>query len=372
MNFPFLPSSSHSHSNSAPPPHNHPSNFFLSPAIPKNRFSLANSVYKSLQDNNEDQAIICLGESASGKSENCRMIIKFLSNISGRRMQLIQRQRSSNSIASYKNSPKSNCSTPKHKTMTATAIQKSSCIKTPQQEGGKNKKLSRVEFDFSYQKCNNNQQQDLVRYCPKHNCCTQQQNVSSSSSTTSTTIPIDIPQFSSSSRHFDDSPSAVSKSFTIYESMNRVHHRSSLPNCHSKSLRCESFVNITPPSSSNCSSIKSSSTATREYVEGIKANTQVQCDTTTTTTTTCARNNNINLDNFKSAKRKVPIKSFIQHSHLEIQAMKEKIAQAEIFLDAMGNAMTTRNRDSSRYVRIWIDCCELNVHFSVYNLGQIY
>lgn len=288
------------------------------------RFSLANSVYKSLQDNNEDQAIICLGESASGKSENCRMIIKFLSSISGKRVvQVLQRQRSSNSIASFKNSPKSNCSTPKHKPSATIqpVTSKSSCIKSTvssSQEGmTKSKKMSRVEFDFSYQKCNNTlpHHQDIVRYCPKHNCC------SSSSSTTSTTIPIDIPPMLP---RFDESPSGLSKSFTIYETMNR-NHRSSLPNCHSKSARCESLTNITvtpPPSNKS---------------------TQVQCEPPT-----CPPKN-INLDNFKSAKRKVPITN-IQLSNIEIQAMKEKIAQAEVFLEAMGNASTTKNHDSSRYV----------------------
>lgn len=318
---------------------------FLSYVLAR-RFSLANSVYKSLQDNNEDQTIICLGESASGKSENCRMIIKFLSNISGNRMHLLQRQRSSNSIGSYKNSPKSNCSTPKHKAITSSTLQKSSCIKT--QDGmTKSKKMSRVEFDFSYQK------HDIVRFCPKHNCCTQQ-NASSSSSTTSTSnAPIDIPQIPP--KAFDDTP-AVSKSFSIYETMNRDHHRSSLPNCHSKSL-----ANVTPSLSSNCSSsIKSSSEQSKL--------TQVECETST-------RNNDINLDNFKSAKRKVPIKNFTQHSLIEIQAMKEKIAQAEIFLEAMGNASTTRNRDSSRYVCIqnFIDISIIfQFSFLSLNSGQIY
>lgn len=258
------------------------------------------------------------------------MIIKFLSNISGKRVQVLQRQRSSNSIASYKNSPKSNCSTPKHKPSATIqpVASKSSCIKstTSSSHDGmtKSKKVSRVEFDFSYQKCNSGtlSHQDVVRYCPKHNCCTQ--NVSSSSSTTSTTVPIDIPPMLP---RFDDSPSGVSKSFTIYEAMNRNHHRSSLPNCHSKSLRCESLadITVTPPPSNK--------------------STQVQCEPPS-----CPRTN-INLDNFKSAKRKVPIKNFLQLSNLEIQAMKEKIAQAELFLEAMGNASTMKNRDSSRYVR---------------------
>lgn len=267
------------------------------------------------------------------------MIMKFLSNISGKRVQILQRQRSSNSIGSYKNSPKSNCSTPKHKPSSSLS-QKSSCIKTQDGMSTKErKKMSRVEFDFSYQKSS-----DIVRFCPKHNCCTQ--NASSSSSTTST-LPIDIPPSHHNRNNFDDT-TMTSKSFTIYESMNRIYHRTSLPNCQSKSLRCESLIaNITPPSSSNCSSIKSSS-ETATTTSTTSKSTQIQCETPP------SRINVLNLDNFKSAKRKVPIKNFPQqqqHSNLEIQAMKEKIAQAEIFLEAMGNASTTKNRDSSRYVR---------------------
>lgn len=64
--------------------------------------------------------------------------------------------------------------------------------------------------------------------------------------------------------------------------------------------------------------------------------------------------NNINLDNFKSAKRKVPTKYLSklssQLNNLETQTMKERIAQAEIFLEALGGATTVRNKDSSRYV----------------------
>ena len=252
------------------------------------------------------------------------MIIKFLSSISGSKpVEVLNRQRSSSSLASLKNSPKSD----KHKpsaTIQPVAL-KSSCIKSTLSQDGiiKNKKMSRVEFDFSYQKCNNIQQQhhqDVVRYCPKHNCCTQ--NISSSSSTTSTTLPIDIPQMMPL---LEEMPSGVSKSFTIYETINRHNHRSSLPNCHAKSLKCESLANITAIPQTNISN----------------KSTQVQCESS----------NKINLDNFKSAKRKVPIKNLLKISNLEIQAMKEKIAQAEVFLEAMGNAATTKNRDSSRYVR---------------------
>jgi hypothetical protein len=62
----------------------------------------------------------------------------------------------------------------------------------------------------------------------------------------------------------------------------------------------------------------------------------------------------------------VPIKNFLQLSNLEIQAMKEKIAQAEIFLEAMGNASTLKNRDSSRYVGEHILCGLIDILNAVF------
>jgi hypothetical protein len=60
---------------------------------------------------------------------------------------------------------------------------------------------------------------------------------------------------------------------------------------------------------------------------------------------------NINLDSFKkSANKKVPTKNVLKLNSLWLE-MKERIAQAETFLEAMGSAGTLGNRDSSRYVR---------------------
>lgn len=325
------------------------------------RYSLTNSVYKSLQDNNEDQCIIVLGETGSGKTENCRMIIKFLSKISGRFIPL-QRQRSSNSISSFKSSPNSSSSTPKHKSSAPVfhSDKATSCFKS---DGTRNKKVSRVEFDFSYQKCNESDfKTDPIKFCPKHNCCNQI--LSSSSSATSN--PIEIPKKKNLNFQLNDIPD-TSKSFTIYETMNRVQKR--VPNCldpptDHRQIRnkCESLDLISVGNQSikhkPCITATSSSLDDTIYVPKVSERTR-----TTLNNQSSYNKNNINLDNFKSAKRKVPTKNLSklssQLNNLETQTMKERIAQAEIFLEAMGGATTVRNRDSSRYVSArMIECLQ--------------
>jgi myosin I len=311
-------------------------------------------VYKSLQDNNEDQCIIMLGESGGGKTENCRMIVKFLSKISGRFVPL-QRQRSSNSITSFKSSQNSCSSTPKHKSSAPAKsvfhIEKSSCFKT---DGVRSKKVSRVEFDFSYQKTNDGELKagDSIKFCPKHNCCNQ----ITSSSSSNASNPIDIPKRKNSSAFpLNDIPT-TSKSFTIYETMNRAHNNKtttrvpncldSLPDSRQMQSKCESLdlsstgnqsVKIAPRTDDMAQSLDETIHVTRVHLNKMSYN-----------------KSSINLDNFKSAKRKVPTRNLsklnAQLNQLEIQTMKERIAQAEIFLDAMGCASIVRNRDSSRYV----------------------
>lgn len=324
-----------------------------------------------------------LGESGGGKTENCRMIIKFLSKISGKFIPL-QRQRSSNSISSFKSSPNSSSSTPKHKSSSTptsgsnnTVFQSeksSSCFKS---DGVRNKKMSRVEFDFSYQKCNDNDfKSDSIKFCPKHNCCNQI--VSSSSSTASN--PIEIPRKNNATFPSNDFPT-TSKSYTLYETMNRVHNKR-VPNCldphaDQRQMRneCESLDLISSANQGINKHDMSSSLDETIYVVSRSCGEKTKA---TLKNQTSYNKTNINLDNFKSAKRKVPTKYLsklnTQLNNLENQTIKERIAQAETFLEAMGCASTARNRDSSRYV----SCCvtkfggKVFVNMSCWFTGKIF
>lgn len=44
-------------------------------------YGIANSAYRSLQDQNENQCVCIVGENGSGKTESARIILHFLSNV---------------------------------------------------------------------------------------------------------------------------------------------------------------------------------------------------------------------------------------------------------------------------------------------------
>lgn len=300
-----------------------------------------------------------LGESGAGKTENCRMIVKFLSKISGKFIPL-QRQRSSNSIASYKSSPNSSSSTPKHKSAVISSNslfqnEKSSCFKSG------NKKFSRVEFDFSYQSCN---ESDSIKFCPKHNC---NQILSSSSSNASHSV--EIPKQKSSSYLLNDFPS-TSNSFTMYETLSHAQNAIKTINCQKQlQSRCEKLDLMSETSQTERTDIKTSekmSILVNEKNYSSKTCNKKVTKSTQNNSELSYNKNNIDLNTFKkNAKRKVPTKSVsklsnqlnlcleIQTSNVFLSTMKERIAQAETFLEAMGGASTVQNRDSSRYVRIY-------------------
>lgn len=270
------------------------------------------------------------------------MVVKFLSKISGNFFPL-QRQRSSNSITSCKSSSNSTSSTPKHKSSTLNNssvlqndIDKSSCFKSDNSRNSK--KLSRVEFDFSYQRCNDS---EMIKLCPKHNCC----NPVFSSSSSNNSNPIEIPKQKNINCRVNP---MASKSFSIYETINRVHNAKTTPTCKNQrqtQKQCENFELTTVSSQTlNTNSKKheiSFSLDEKRFSSNINSQDNSQSS---------YNKNNIDLDCFtKSAKRKVPTK--LNHQLTIYLEMKERIAQAEVFLEALGGAKTSRNRDSSRYVR---------------------
>jgi hypothetical protein len=264
----------------------------------------------------------------AGKTENCRMIIKFLSKISGKFLPL---QRSSNSMASYKSSSNSTTSTPKHKTSVTTSTsvfqnEKSSCFKS---DSNRNKKVSRVEFQI----CS---EQDVSKFCPKHSC-----NQILSSVLSNTSNAIEIPK-QKPSTHLKDFSKGPSKSFTIYETLNRTHNTKE----EQMQLKRESlyFRNNEISNDVVTSYSLDEKVLQNNVKKSLQNNSQLSYD-----------KNNINLNNFKiSARKTVFIQNVSKFSNLcsEKQTMKERIAQAETFLEAMGGASMVQNRDSSRYVRI--------------------
>lgn len=278
------------------------------------------------------------------------MVVKFLSKVSGKFMPL-QRQRSSNSITSYKSSTNSTTSTPKHMAKTSTLNSssvllndrdKSSCFKSEQ---SRNKKLSRVEFDFSYQKCNDS---EMIKFCPKHNCCNQV--LSSSSSNMSN--PIEIPK-QQNSNHLLNAIPMTSKSFSIYETLNRAHNDKKMSTCQNSQQKQtrRGSLDLMKESSQSFRTNENQRVSTDEKVYYSGLNSGKIMKLTQNNSQSSYNKKNIDLDSFnKSANKKVSTRNVSTKNSLWLE-MKERIAQAETFLEAMGSAGTPGNRDSSRYVR---------------------
>ncbi|XP_058812061.1 unconventional myosin-Ia [Topomyia yanbarensis] len=296
--------------------------------LPPHIFALANSAHQFLLNYNEDQCIVMSGESGAGKTESARMIVHFLT-------QLSEMRRSRAPIFSLKGSnPNSRQSTPKHCTMSrvGSSFESNSSSGTGRLDSIMKYNTSRkcshektVEFDLiSHHKSSENLAAMIggsggssfansVGNTPK---CLKHSNQSISRSTEGNEFP---------------TKSTLKSAFTSCPKHNCTSTGSSHVDLqrmcgYSPSLQKRCSLNRCCHQSSTRSIHKSSSSIALTY------------DHTSSMSPSVHRRQIL-----KSITKEVYLRD------LELVKMRERVAHAEVFLEAMGNATTTKNSNSSRF-----------------------
>uniref|UniRef100_A0A182UR23 Myosin motor domain-containing protein n=1 Tax=Anopheles merus TaxID=30066 RepID=A0A182UR23_ANOME len=297
--------------------------------LPPHIFALANSAHQFLLNYNEDQCIIMAGECGSGKTESSHMIVHFLT-------QLSEMRRSRAPIFSLRGSnPNSRQSTPKHSTISRVG----SSFESAAPSGGRLDSIMKynssrqqkcshektVEFDLiSHHKSTENLPA-MVNYgfmpvatmpkCLKHSNQSISRSTEGNEFPTKSTLKSATTMGSCPKHNCTSSHAELNRMCGGASPSPSLQKRSNLMRC------CHQNSN-----NSTRSIHKSSSSIALTHDHG------------TTSPSTFHRRQIL-----KSISKEVYIRD------LELQKMRERVAQAEIFLEAMGNAVTVKNINSSRF-----------------------
>ncbi|XP_058462725.1 unconventional myosin-Ia [Malaya genurostris] len=295
--------------------------------LPPHIFALANSAHQFLLNYNEDQCIVMSGESGAGKTESARMIVHFLT-------QLSEMKRSRTPIFSLKGSnPNSRQSTPKHSTMSrvGSSFESNSSSGAGRLDSIMKYNTSRkcshektVEFDLiSHHKSSENLAAlaggsgigsfpNSMGNTPK---CLKHSNQSISRSTEGN----EFPTKSTLKSAFASCPKHNCSAGSSHMDLHRM--------CgYSPSLQKRCSLNRCCHQSSTRSIHKSSSSIALTYDHSSSMS--------------------------PSVHRRQILKSITKEVYLrdlELAKMRERVAHAEFFLEAMGNACTAKNSNSSRF-----------------------
>lgn len=262
-----------------------------------NSYAITNSAYQWLQNHNEDQCIILSGENGSGKTETSRMIVHFLTQVSDiRNNKTITRQKCSKTSGTTSQS--NSCqTTPKHNNNSMIGIPSTSSSSIT---GCLVKTLNDSIIGGCLKKCSHEKTVDFD-FSPHHH---HNQSTTTTTVTPSTTIKcqkhtnLQSTQSKICPKHNHGSTTSLLKC-TNKTSLNKLTRQSS--------------------NSSNSNSI--------ERIP-IKLTKVMKCDATTMTMS----NNSLNFDEHK---------------------IRERLSQADIVLEAFGNATTLKNSNSSRFGKFY-------------------
>lgn len=330
---------------------------------------MTNSAYQWLENYNEDQCIITLGESGSGKTESTRMCVHFLTQVCEIRkeMPILSRQRSSNSFSSSKSGSQSNSRnvTPKHApnqtsnnpSSTVATIEKVGCL-VIKSAAGNTKKCSHektVDFDFSHNSSTENLASPNLSKCQKHAMLT------SSSSQQFNTLGNICSKHHISSLKFETSSSSSTSSTQSRSKCTSCNHHHSHTSYDSSS-RDNVIKNRT-----NSKQLSKYSTVECDFDYGQKMNRPKRSLSAERTTpppqaqptiqltpkkilsrqainSPSFKNKSVGTINIRSSSSAVKTRE-----QMSVLKMREKISHVEFILEALGNAVTLRNANSSRF-----------------------
>ncbi|GAB0093119.1 unconventional myosin-Ib [Sergentomyia squamirostris] len=304
--------------------------------LPPHIFGVASGAYANLFDFNEDQSIVLLGESGSGKSETAQMAVDFLTRVPQiRRNHLQPNKKGSNTSLSCSGPGSSNASrssTPKHEAPLDSPggwsfgkgfISRQRSVESEKSGYGSLRKCSQDRLVDSYWKSSDNlptkcqghmhSTPKIGKKCPKHASGDSQQN---KNVVFSRTLYDDCAAFKRScSLHrkdagIQDKLDGLTKNYGFMAA-------SRLAKCSMDCDRVPSRRAKTPPP---------------HFGRGSGGYANISSI----------------VENFRRIMR-----SRMTSEEVELQRYRERIAHAEIFISAMGSAKTAKNRNSSRFGKFY-------------------
>ncbi|XP_055589131.1 unconventional myosin-Ia-like [Uranotaenia lowii] len=304
--------------------------------LPPHIFALANSAHQFLLNYNEDQCIVMSGESGAGKTESARMIVHFLT-------QLSEMRRSRTPVFALKGSnPSSRQTTPKHCTITRVG----SSFESGSGTGGAGRLDSIMKYNTS-RKCSHEKtvEFDLIAHHKStENLAAMAMGSGPGSGSFST----------------GSTPKCLKHS---NQSISRSTEGSDFP---TKSTLKSAFASPASCPRHNCTSAGSSHMDLHRMCGGGSFNSpslQKRCNlgrcchqsstrsihkSSSSIALTYDHSNNMS----PSVHRRQILKSITKEVYLrdlELYRMRDRVAHAEVFLEAMGNASTIKNSNSSRF-----------------------
>ncbi|XP_062535184.1 unconventional myosin-Ia [Armigeres subalbatus] len=296
--------------------------------LPPHLFALANSAHQFLLNYNEDQCIVMSGESGAGKTESSRMIVHFLT-------QLSEMRRSRTPTFSLRGSnPNSRQTTPKHCGIARVGSSFESGTGSSRPDSIMKYNTSRkcshektVEFDLiSHHKSSENLALmmggggvGVMGSTPK---CLKHSNQSISRSTEANDFP---------------TKSTLKSAFAASSSSSCPKH-----NCGSAGsshLDLHRMCGYSPSLQKRCNLSRCCHQSSTRSIHKSSSSIALTYDHNSSLMSPSIHRRQI----LKSITKEVYLRD------LELARMRERLAHAELFLEALGNAFTVKNANSSRF-----------------------